>query len=111
MAAKAQTLIQATAVTTTPNTVLTAGARTTIDAFVVNNTTGTAVTFTANIVPSGGTVGTANQVVSAFSVGPNASAAPIGLNGQTLQPGDFISVVGSAAGLNVRASGRVLTDA
>lgn len=111
MAAKAQTLIQATAVTTSAVTVFTASARTTVDAFIVNNTTAAALTFTANIVPAGGTVGTANQVASAFSVGANASAAPVGLNGQTLQPGDFISVVGSAAGLNVRASGRVLTDA
>lgn len=111
MAAKSQPLIDTIAVTNTDVTVFTAQARTVIDAFVVNNTTAAPLTFTANIVKAGGTVGTANQVVSAFSLGANANGWPAGLNGQSLNPGDFVSVKGSATGLNIRASGRVLTDA
>lgn len=111
MAAKAQTLIATQAVLAAPTTVFTATSRTTIDAVAVNNTTAAAVAFTANIVPFGGSVATANQVTSALSIGANAAAAPLGLLGQTLQTGDFISVTGGAVGLTLRASGRVLTDA
>jgi len=111
MAAKAQPLIATRDVPIAATTVFTATARTTIDAVVVNNSTVGPLTFTANIVKSGDTVATTNQVASALSIGPNAATAPIGLLGQTLSIGDFISVIGSAAGLNIRASGRVLTDA
>jgi len=111
MAAKAQPLVSTRDVPATATTVFTATARTTIDAVVVNNSTADPLTFTANIVKSGDTAATTNQVASALSIGPNAAAAPIGLLGQTLSVGDFISVIGSAAGLNIRASGRVLTDA
>jgi len=111
MAAKAQPLIATRDVPIAPTTVLTANARTTIDAAVVNNTTAAPLTFTANIVKAGDAVATTNQVASVLSIGANASIAPIGLLGQTLGIGDYVSVVGSAAGLNIRASGRVLTDA
>jgi len=110
MAAKAQPLIATRDIPITPTTVFTATARTTIDAAVVNNTTGGPLTFTANIVKSGDAVATTNQVASGLSIGANASFAPIGLLGQTLGIGDYISVVGPTAGLNIRASGRVLTD-
>lgn len=111
MAAKYQPLIDTTPVTMAAVTVFTAVARTVIDAFVVSNTGAAGPTFTANIVKVGGTVGVANQVASAMTIGANAAAWPQGLNGQALNPGDFISVIGSATGLNIRASGRVLTDA
>ena len=111
MAAKSQPLINTTPVTLSDVTVFTADVRTVIDAFVVNNTTAAPVNFTANIVKAGDTLAVGNQVVSAFSLGANANGWPAGLNGQSLNPGDFISVKASAVGLNIRASGRVLTDA
>jgi len=111
MAARAQPLIDTRDVPIAATTVFTATDRTTIDAVVVNNTTATPLTFTANIVKSGTAVATANQVMSSFSIGANASTSPLGMLGQTLNPGDFISVLGSAAGLNIRASGRVLSNA
>lgn len=111
MAARAQPLIDTRDVPIAATTVFTAGARTTIDAVVVNNSTAGPLNFTANIVKSGAALASSNQVASLLSIGPNAAAAPVGLLGQTLGIGDYISVVGSAAGLNIRASGRVLTDA
>ncbi|WP_395652560.1 hypothetical protein [Brevundimonas sp.] len=71
----------------------------TISAATINNTTPGAVTMDAYIVPSGGTAGAANQVISALSI-PAAGAAPTilaGLIGQTVPAGGTLQLKASAA--------------
>lgn len=70
----------------------------TISAATVNNTTAGAVTLDAYIVPSGGTAGAANQIVSALSI-PAAGSAPTiiaALIGQTVPPGGTLQMKASA---------------
>lgn len=72
---------------------------TTISAATVNNTTAGAVTLDAYIVPSGGTAGVANQVISALSI-PAAGSTPTILSaliGQTIPAGGTLQMKASAA--------------
>lgn len=72
----------------------------------VSNTSAAAVTFTLNIVNSGGTVGAANRIVPTRSVAANTVASLTELAGQVLMHGDFISTTASAASaLSLRVSG------
>lgn len=83
-----------------------AGIRTIIDKMTGYATA--AGTLTVKLVPSGGSAGTANvQASKTFALGDSYSWPEI--VGQTLEPGDFISVLGTvAAAVNFRASGRTV---
>lgn len=71
--------------------------------FDVCNTTAGALTFTMNIVPSGGTAGTGNQILSAVSIPANQTLHWTGT--QVMNAGDFISTAASGTGLTLTVSG------
>lgn len=87
------------------------GLKTMIDSFKVTNTTGTPATFSANLVPSGGTAGDDNLFIDAVSIDAGETYHCPELVGQTLGSGDFISTLaGTATALTMRASGRTSTN-
>ncbi len=72
----------------------------TVSAATINNTSATAVTLDAYIVPSAGTAGAANQIISAMSI-PAAGSAPTVLSallGQTIPKGGTLQLKASSAG-------------
>jgi len=84
--------------------------KTVIDKFTVTNTTGAPVTFSANLVASGGTAGAANLVLSNKSVAAGQTYNCPELVGQSLEAGGFISTLaGAAASLTISATGREIT--
>lgn len=68
-----------------------------IDAFALTNTTAGAVTATVNLVPSAGTAGASNCVLSAQSIAAGATLIVPGAIGQWLEAGDTIQASASAA--------------
>jgi hypothetical protein len=81
-----------------------------IDKFTVTNTSGNNVTFSCNLVTSGGAAGASNLIVDARSLVPDETYTCPELVGQALEPGGFISTIaGSATSLTIRASGREIT--
>ena len=70
---------------------------------VFSNTTTAAISFKLHIVPSGDSVADANMFVPNVSVPGNTMVHWSGH--QTLNPGDFIQGIGSAAGMTVTISG------
>lgn len=84
--------------------------RTIIDKFTVTNTTGGAVVFSINLVPSGDTAGDDNLMLDAKSIGAGLTYTCPEVVGHTLNSGDFISTLaGAATSLTIRASGREIT--
>lgn len=83
--------------------------RTIIDKFTAVNTSGSTATITVNLVRASGTAATANVVSSAQSLAANASYTFPEVAGHVLDVADFISTIASAAGINIRASGRQVT--
>ena len=67
------------------------------------NTTGAAITFTLNLVPSAGSASTANQLLSAVSIPANQTLHWTGT--QVMNAGDFISTAASNTGLTMTVSG------
>lgn len=87
-----------------------ASVKTMIDKVTVTNTTGTAVTFSCNLVPSGGAVGDGNAIIKDKTVATGETYVCPELVGHVLESGDAISMIASAAtSLTIRASGREVT--
>ncbi len=111
LAATPAVLVPAAYATTSDATVYTSPTSTTtiIDKFTVTNNDSSTHTLNVNIIPSGGTVGATNLIVSVMTIQVTASG-PVdltALQNQILAPGDMISVKASAGSvLVVRASGR-----
>ena len=81
-----------------------------IDKFTVTNTNTANVTFSVNLVVSGGTAGTANLIVKTRSIVPGETYLCPELVGQVLESGGFISTLaGTASALTITASGREVT--
>ncbi len=81
-----------------------------IDKFTVTNTSVANVTFSVNLVASGGTAGDANLVLKAKTVVPNETYTCPELVGQVLEAGGTISTIaGAATSLTISASGREVT--
>ena len=80
-----------------------------IDKFTATNTTGTVATITVNLLPSGGTVGAENTIVSSHSIPAGETYTFPELVGHALEAGGFISTTGTATALTIRASGREIT--
>jgi hypothetical protein len=81
-----------------------------IDKFTVTNTSAANVTFSVNLVASGGTAGDANLVLKAKTVVPNETYTCPELVGQVLEAGGTISTIaGAATSLTISASGREVT--
>lgn len=86
------------------------GCKCIIDKFTVTNTSAGNVTFSANLVASGGTASDANLVLKAKTLAPNETYTCPELVGQTLEAGGFISTLaGAATSLTISASGREIT--
>ena len=69
----------------------------------VSNTTSSALTLTLHLVPTGGSVGTTNQLVPTVTIAGNTMWQWTGT--QILNAGDFIQGIGSGAGLTINISG------
>ena len=81
-----------------------------IDKFTVTNTNTANVTFSVNLVASGGTAGTANLITKTRSIVPGETYLCPELVGQVLESGGFISTLaGTASALTITASGREVT--
>lgn len=81
-----------------------------IDKFTVTNTNTANVTFSVNLVASGGTAGTDNLIVKTRSIVPGETYLCPELVGQVLEAGGFISTLaGTASALTITASGREVT--
>lgn len=87
-----------------------ASVKTMIDKVTVTNTTGAAVTFSCNLVPSGGAADDANAIIKDKAVAADETYICPELVGHVLEAGDAISMIASAAAsLTIRASGREVT--
>ncbi|ENX08880.1 hypothetical protein [Acinetobacter variabilis] len=87
-----------------------ASVKTMIDKVTVTNTTGAAVTFSCNLVPSGGAVGDGNAIIKDKAVATGETYVCPELVGHVLESGDAISMIASVAdSLTIRASGREVT--
>jgi P pilus assembly chaperone PapD len=84
--------------------------KTIIDKFTVTNTTAGNVTFSVNLVTSGGSAGASNLILDTRSIAPDETYTCPELVGQALESGNFISTIaGAATSLTIRASGREIT--
>lgn len=86
------------------------GTKTIIDKYTVTNPSGAPITYTVNIVPSGGGLGAGNVILARTIAAGETYIFPE-LVGQVLQPGDLISTLCSTGAVLVhRASGRQQTS-
>lgn len=84
--------------------------KTIIDKFTVTNTSAGNVTFSVNLVTSGGSAGASNLILDTRSIAPDECYTCPELVGQALEPSGFISTIASAAtSLTIRVSGREIT--
>jgi len=110
MTVESSVLIQSQAVETTQTTkYIATNCRAIVDFWTVTNTSAGALTYSANVVPAGGAPTADNLIVQAKSIAPGETWVATPLIGRRLAPGDFLSTVASAAGLNQRAEGRRIT--
>ncbi len=81
-----------------------------IDKATVTNTTAGNLTFSVNLVTSGGSPGASNLIIDDRAIAPGETYTCPELVGQVLANGGFISTIASAAtSLTIRASGREIT--
>jgi hypothetical protein len=86
------------------------GTRTIIDKFTGTNTSAAAATLTIKLIPTGGSAGVTNTIVSAKTLAAGEAYTFPEVVGHVLNPGDFISTLaGTAAAITIRASGREVT--
>lgn len=82
------------------------GVKTRVDALALTNTTSSAVAATVYLVPSGGSAGVSNCVLSARFIGAGETFVPPGAIGQWIDTGGTIQAfAGSAAAITLVASG------
>ena len=76
----------------------------------VTNTTATAATFAANLVPYGGIAGDANLILKTRTIAAGECYCCPELVGHSLESGGFISTLaGTASALTICATGREIT--
>lgn len=73
------------------------GSWATVSMTVCNSETGTAYTFSINIVPSGGSAAATNRIINTKTLAAGETRKIHELNGVILKAGDFIQVIGSVA--------------
>jgi len=82
-----------------------------IDKFTCTNYDTVARSIIVNLVTVGGTATNTNKIVSSRTLQPNETYTFPELVGSAIAPGGFISTLASqAAALNIRASGREITQ-
>jgi hypothetical protein len=108
MTVTAKTLYETVAIAAAETTMYTAPAntRTVIDKHTLTNTTAGAILVTVRLIPSGSVAAGGFAVMNLVSIGPNTSYTCPEIVGHVLNPGDFISILPAAVGINGRASGR-----
>lgn len=85
--------------------------KTIIDSFTATNTSATAVTLTVYLVPSAGTAGASNTIISAQSIAAGECWRGFGLIGKQLNSGDTLNTLCSAAtSLTIACNGRQITS-
>lgn len=81
-----------------------------IDKATVTNTSAGNLTFSVNLVSSGGSPGASNLIIDSRTIAPDECYTCPELVGQVLAAGGFISTIASAAtSLTLRVSGREIT--
>lgn len=81
-----------------------------IDKFTATNYSAVAATISVNLVASGGVEGNDNLIIKARSLQAGETYTFPELTGHVLLPSGFISTIaGTAASINIRASGRQIT--
>lgn len=99
---------QAEAVQTTQYT--STGLKTIIDKFTATNTSASPVTLSVNIVTSADTAGDDNLISKTKTLAASEVYTFPEIVGHTLEAGDFISTIASAAtSVTIRSSGRQIT--
>jgi len=99
---------QAEAAQTTQYTAI--NVTTVIDKFTVTNTSASNVTFSVNLVASGGSASNSNLVLKTRTIAPSETYTCPELVGQVIMSDGFISTLASAAtSLTISASGREIT--
>lgn len=113
MSSKPIVLFQTTAVAAAETAIYTqsngAGTLVIADKFSGINTAATSISVTVKVVQSGGTAGAGHVLVKDKSLLAGEAYGFPEIVGQKLNPGDFISVLPSAVGLNLRGSGTLVT--
>lgn len=81
-----------------------------VDKFTATNVTSGSVNLTVYKVPSGGTAGASNEIISVVAIAGN-TYVDLNLANHILNPGDFFAVLASAgSSISVTASGRQITS-
>lgn len=84
--------------------------RTIIDKFTVTNTSANNVTFSCNLIASGGSAGDSNLIIDTKTIAAGETYLCPELIGQTLEINGFVSTLaGAATSLTISASGREIT--
>jgi hypothetical protein len=97
-------LVQVAIATATTTQYTTPGARQdVIKDYEICNTTGTAITVSLYVVPTGNSAGTANAILLSASIPANQTFHWTGTI--VMNAGDFISTAASATGLTITVSG------
>ena len=112
MTVTATVLLEATQASNVQTTYYTCPAATKvlIDKCTGTNTTGAAATLTINLVPSGGSAGASNTIVSAKSIAAGECYTFPEIAGHYLNAGDFFSTIsGTNNAITIRLSGRAVT--
>lgn len=86
-----------------------AGTSVIVDKLTGVNTDAAAINVTVKVVQSGGTAGAGHVLVDDRPMLPGESYGFPEIVGHKLNPGDFISILPSATGLNMRGSGTLVT--
>lgn len=105
----ATTQICQSALTTSTATLYTASTSTNSHINTINicNTTGSAITISLFIVPSGGMAGTSNAIYYGYSIGANSTVTWSGI--QIIMAGGTLQGSASATGVTVTVSGGIST--
>ncbi|ENV30863.1 hypothetical protein [Acinetobacter baumannii] len=110
MAVKAKNIIPSKFAENAQTVQYTASAPTMIDKFTVTNTTASPVTFSCNLVSSGGSADSSNLVIKDKQIAVGETYVCPELVGHTLDVGSFISTIASiASAISIRASGKEIT--
>lgn len=87
------------------------GVTTIIDKFTATNYSAAAATISVNLVTAADTSGNQNLIVKTKTLQPSETYTFPEIVGQVLAPGGFISTIaGTASAINIRASGREVTQ-
>jgi hypothetical protein len=112
MAVTVRVLVPAKTAEATQTTQYTAqGVTTIIDKFTATNYSATAATISVNLVTAAGSAGNDNLIVKTKTLQAGETYTFPEIVGQVLSPGAFISTIaGTASAINIRASGREVTQ-